>query len=194
MGYKQVQPLRFMGSIPYNSEFFFNPWRLLWNDMRSQTDALEQKFADKKGLPCRQLQSDIASLAAWMHKKKAKDKVAKANMQWLGMVLNGGAAAAAAGKLLSYYRDLWSLVRCGGDSVDAAYRCIDFVREFPQRISWDMEEAQKRCGLAVRKGSGRFSDMVFYSAQPHLFEESVYDNMHSFYSASLDDESRLVVA
>lgn len=193
MGYKQVRLQWFIGEGSYNSESFFNPWMLLWKDMRSQTDALGRKFAGKKGSPYRQLQGDIASLAAWMQKRKAEDKIAKANMQWLEMVLRGGAAAATAGKLLSYYRDLWSLVRCGGDSVDAAYRCIDFVREFPQRISWDMEEAQKRCGLGVRKGSGRFAGVGAYPVQPRSFEEPVYD-MNIAENASLDDESRLVVA
>lgn len=122
-----------------------SPWVSLWEEMKEQASVLGSRFAGERASSCRKLQEDIASLVEWMESREAKAKVAEAEKQWQGMVSHSDEADALAGKLLSYYQDLWKTVQSGGNSTDGAYRCIDYMREFPQMISSDIDEAFSRC-------------------------------------------------
>ena len=191
MEHFQGQPMRFSRTFSYEPECFFGPWMSLWDDMRKQTEVLKRRFADKTDAQNRQLQDDIANLAAWMEKTETNHKIAKTTRQWIEMLFDGDMTARRANGLLSYYRDLWKLVRCGENSVDAAYRCIDYVREFPQRISWDMDELQKKYGLAKQKDDWRYVDVRVCLAMPSGLKKPVYSVYH-MHDTSPDVESGLV--
>ena len=137
---------RLIEALPYDSRDFFNPWISLWEDMIGKAHALKHEMkANKKDRRYKQCCDDIANLAVWMEKEETKHKIIKAGSKWWKMVCYSTAEAALASKLLVYYRDMWERLKRGGNSIDAAYRCFDYMHEFPQRISWDIDEVEKRC-------------------------------------------------
>ena len=171
-------------------EFSFVPWSSLWSEMKSQVNSLQRMSFESE--ESRQFKEDAGSLAVWMEKEETETKLKKASSCWLELVLGGGEATALAYKLFHYYRDFWEMVRFGGGSIDAAYRCIDFIHEFPQRISWDLADAKKKCcSSGVKDGDRRISYQSLTVWSYYMQEKYQINQSHN---TSLDEESRLVVA
>ena len=171
-------------------EFSLIPWSGLWGEMKDQVYSLQRmSFASEEGC---QFKEEAGSLAEWMKKKETETKLRKASSSWLELAFCGGEATALAYKLLHYYRDFWKLVRFAGGSIDAAYRCIDFIREFPERVSWDLDEAKRKCLSSGGKDGDR--RIAYRSLTEWSYYIQAKYQINQSHNTSLDEESRLVVA
>ena len=99
----------------------------IWDEMKNHLYFLQRtSYKDKK---------ELQWLIDWTEKEKTVNKITYIDkkIQELNVY-----------ELVNYYQDFWKLIQNDNESCDYMYRKMNFIHEFPQRVTNDLISFEKR--------------------------------------------------